>query len=89
MRRCLRPLASMCFRRGAVDVHTATAAASPVKISVAAASTVHVSVPGEALTAADTGQGLTLVHVRAQLEQLQDTFMSQVGFYGGQRCSSS
>jgi len=22
------------------------------------------------------GQGLTLVHVRAQLEQLQDTFMS-------------
>lgn len=55
MRRCLRPLASMCFRRGAVDVHTAAASpASPVKVSVAA-STVHVSVPGEALTAADTG----------------------------------
>jgi len=33
-------------------------------------------------------QGLTLVHVRAQLEQLQDTFMSQVGFHGGQKSSS-
>jgi hypothetical protein len=33
-------------------------------------------------------QGLTLVHIRAQLEQLQDTFMSQVGSYGGQKSSS-
>ena len=24
----------------------------------------------------ETGQGLTFVHIRAQLEQLQDTFMS-------------
>ena len=28
-------------------------------------------------------QGLTLVHIRAQLEQLQDTIMSQVGLYIG------
>ena len=28
-------------------------------------------------------QGLTLVHVRAQLEQLQDTFMRYVGLCGG------
>ena len=35
------------------------------------------------------GQGLTLVHVRAQLEPLQDTFVSQFGSYGGQRSSSS
>ena len=33
-------------------------------------------------------QGLTLVHVRAQHEQLQDTFTSQVGFYGEQKSSS-
>ena len=33
-------------------------------------------------------QGLTLVHVRAQLEQLQDTFMNYFGLYGGQRSSS-
>ena len=33
-------------------------------------------------------QGLTLVHIRAQLEQLQDTFMSQVWFNGGQKSSS-
>jgi hypothetical protein len=33
-------------------------------------------------------QGLTIVHVRAQLEQLQDTFMSQVGLHGGQKSSS-
>jgi len=33
-------------------------------------------------------QGLTLVDVRAQLEQLQDTFMSSVGLYGGQNSSS-
>ena len=31
---------------------------------------------------------LTLVHARAQLEQLQDTFMSQVGLHGGQKSSS-
>jgi hypothetical protein len=29
-------------------------------------------------------QGLTLVHVRAQHEHLQDTFMSEVGLYGRQ-----
>jgi hypothetical protein len=34
------------------------------------------------------GQGLTLVHVRAQLEQLQDTFMSEAGLHGGQKRSS-
>jgi hypothetical protein len=33
-------------------------------------------------------QGLTLVYVRTQLEQLQDTFMSKVGSYGGQKSSS-
>jgi hypothetical protein len=33
-------------------------------------------------------QGLTLVHVRAQLEQFQDTLMSQVGLYGDQKSSS-
>ena len=33
-------------------------------------------------------QGLTLVHVRAQLEQLQATFMSSVGLSGGQQSSS-
>jgi hypothetical protein len=33
-------------------------------------------------------QGLTLVRVRAQLEQLQVTFMSQFGLCGGQRSSS-
>jgi hypothetical protein len=32
-------------------------------------------------------QGLTLVRVRAQHEQLQDTFMSKVGIYGGQKSS--
>jgi hypothetical protein len=41
-------------------------------------------VPGGAAV----GQGLTLVHVRAQLEELQDTFMSYVGSYGGQQSSS-
>jgi hypothetical protein len=34
------------------------------------------------------GQGLTLVHVRAQFEQLQDTFMSEVGLHGGRKSSS-
>jgi len=34
------------------------------------------------------GQGLTLVHVRAQLEQLQGTFLNYLGLYGGQRSSS-
>jgi len=34
------------------------------------------------------GQGRTLVHVRAQLEQLQDTFMSKVGLYDGHKSSS-
>jgi hypothetical protein len=33
-------------------------------------------------------QGLTLVHVIAQLEQLQDTFLRQVGLHGGQKSSS-
>jgi len=33
-------------------------------------------------------QGLTLVHIRAQLEQLQDTFMNYVGLYSGQKSSS-
>jgi len=33
-------------------------------------------------------QGLTLVHVGAQLEQLQDTFTSQVGSCGGHKNSS-
>jgi hypothetical protein len=32
-------------------------------------------------------QGLTFVHIRAQLEQLQDTFMDEVGSHGGQRSS--
>jgi hypothetical protein len=40
------------------------------------------------LDLAGSRQGLTLVHVRAQLEQLQDTFMSYFGSYGGQRSSS-
>jgi hypothetical protein len=31
---------------------------------------------GEDAPDADGGQGLTLVHIRAQLEPLQDTFMS-------------
>jgi hypothetical protein len=30
-------------------------------------------------------QGLTLVHVRAQLEHIWDTFMGQFGFRGAQR----
>ena len=30
-------------------------------------------------------QGLTLVHVRAQLEHIRDTFMGQVGLSGAQR----
>jgi hypothetical protein len=34
------------------------------------------------------GQGLRLVHVRAQLEQLQDTFMNEVGLPGGHKSSS-
>jgi hypothetical protein len=33
-------------------------------------------------------QGLTLVHVRAQLERLQDTFMGEAGLHGGQNNSS-
>jgi len=33
-------------------------------------------------------QGLTLVHGRAQLEQLQDTLISSVGSYGGKKSSS-
>jgi hypothetical protein len=33
-------------------------------------------------------QGLTLVHVRAQLEQLQDTFMTEVRLYGRHKSSS-
>jgi hypothetical protein len=33
-------------------------------------------------------RGLTLVGVRAQLEQLPDTFMSYFGFWGGQKSSS-
>ena len=33
-------------------------------------------------------QGLALLHVRAQLEQLQDAFMSCFGLYGAQRSSS-
>jgi hypothetical protein len=33
-------------------------------------------------------QGLTFVHVRAQLEQLQDTFMGSVGLHGGQESST-
>ena len=33
-------------------------------------------------------QGLTLVHIRAQLEQLKDTFMSEAGLHGGQKSSS-
>jgi len=33
-------------------------------------------------------QELTLVHVRAQLEQLQDIFMSQAGLYDGRKSSS-
>jgi len=32
--------------------------------------------PAAAAAAAAADQGLTLVHIRAQLEQLQDTFMS-------------
>ena len=35
-----------------------------------------------------SGQGLTLVYFTAQLEQLHDTFMSQVGLHGGQKSSS-
>jgi hypothetical protein len=34
-------------------------------------------------------QGLTHVHVRARVEQLQDSFVSYVGLYGGQMSSSS
>ena len=30
-------------------------------------------------------QGLTLVHVRAQLEHIRDTFMGQVGLCGAER----
>ena len=41
---------------------------------------------GTALARSSVHQGLTLVDVRAQLEQLQDTFM--VGLYGGQKSSS-
>jgi len=33
-------------------------------------------------------QGRTLGHFRAQLERLQDTFMSQVGLHGGQKSLS-
>jgi len=33
-------------------------------------------------------QGLTLGHVTAELDQLQDTFMRQLGSYDGQKCSS-
>jgi len=33
------------------------------------------------------GQGLTLVHFGAQLEQFQDSFMSEVGSHGGQKGS--
>ena len=32
-----------------------------------------------------TNQGLTLVHVRAQLEHIRDTFMGQVGLRGAER----
>ena len=43
----------------------------------------------ERLTGAvTTGHGLTLVHIRVQLEQIQDTPMSQVGLHDGQKCSS-
>jgi len=38
--------------------------------------------------ASSSHQGLTLVHLRAQLEQLQNTLMSSVGVYGGQKSSS-
>jgi len=40
------------------------------------------------VTRAAQVQGLTLVHVRVQLEQLQDTLMSYVGLYGGQKSPS-
>jgi hypothetical protein len=33
-------------------------------------------------------QGLALVHIRAQLEQLQDTVMSQPWSFGGQKSAS-
>ena len=39
------------------------------------------------MTASAVKQGLTLVHIRAQLEQLQDTFTSRVGLYVGQKSS--
>jgi hypothetical protein len=53
---------------------------SPVVSSRASGPTGH--------TAAAAEHGLTLVHVKAELEQLQDTFMSEVGLYGGQKRSS-
>ena len=48
----------------------------------------RISAARESASGAAMRQGLTLVHVRAQLKQLQDTFMSKVGLYGGQRSSS-
>jgi len=44
--------------------------------------------PSWAIFSTTTRQGLTLVHVRAQLQQLQDTFTSQIELYGGQKSSS-
>jgi len=43
------------------------------------------SAPARLVEVEPTRQGLTLVHVRAQLEQLLDTFNCSFGLYGGQR----
>ena len=40
-----------------------------------------------ASSSAPLGQGVTLVHVTAHLEQLQVTFMSEAGLYGGHKSS--
>jgi hypothetical protein len=42
---------------------------------------------GAAFLITASEQGLPLVHVRAQVEQLQDTFIRYFGLYGGQRGS--
>jgi len=44
--------------------------------------------PARVCSCAARLQGLTLVRVRAQLEQLQDTFVSSVGLHGVQNSSS-
>jgi hypothetical protein len=57
---------------------------SPIPATPAAAAATTVADVDVSPVFSAAAQGLTLVHVRAQLKQLQDTFMSELGLYGGE-----